>query len=115
MSDFTIREGVTEPITFQCQQVDPNTLIVSVVDLTSYGAPELHVQNLLTAAIQTFTTAGGKFDFGTRSNGEMIFAPAANDLAAGNYEAFVKVTNGSGKSVNFPSDQSFELRVLKTY
>jgi len=113
MFDFVTHAGTTETITFQLQEINPVDHTVTAVNLTGYSSPILHLRN--TASQDVVQYGSGKVDFGTRTNGEVVFAPSAGDLVAGKYEAYIQVTTTTGKIAIFPSERQFRIQVLESF
>lgn len=114
---FTIREGITDPIVFGLQEIDPDTGEASAVDLTGVTEVELRLQPKAGGSALSFATAGGQISVTDASGGEVTFVPAADDLddAARGYDGYIKITDAAGTVISFPSGDNFVLKVIKGF
>lgn len=107
---WTARDNSTEPIEFQLTRDGVATNLTGITSIT------LQMKNVATGAWTPYPNTGGspKLAVTDAANGKVTFSPAAGDLAfsAGSYECFFWVVDGAGKSVSFPTDQNFSIRMI---
>lgn len=117
MADWTIRQGVTDPVTFALQEVDENGN-VSAADLTGMTKADLRISSTDGQITKNFDTTSGKLAFlDPRTGGQVKLSPDANDFALPkkSYVFFFLVTDGAGNEISFPHDRNLTLEVLPTF
>jgi hypothetical protein len=116
-ASFTIREGITDPIVFTLQSIDPDTEEASAVNLTGVQLVELKLRSRDGTVTKSFDTDGSQLEISDETNGEVTFSPGASDLddAYEWYEGYFLVTDAEGKISSYPSDGEFELVVIEAF
>lgn len=117
MSDYTTREGATEPIVVVLKQKSAAG-VISVFNLTGLTEVVLHLKNKDGTASSFSTIANPtKLAITNAAAGEVTFTPAASDLtnAGERYKGFFRVTLASGSYADFPNGSEFEIYVRQNF
>lgn len=117
MATFTIREGITDPITFTLKEIDPDTGVASAVDLTGVTKVDLRLRSRDGTDSMNFASTDASPQVAvsaTPTDGQVTFTPADGDFndAYQQYEGYFEVTDASGSLISFPSDENFTLVVI---
>lgn len=112
MTTYTVREGVTEPIVMTMYEVATDGTRTAV-DLTGWTSPVLHLTSKKDG--DEFSFSGVQVAITDAAAGEVTFYQAADDLLYSDrlYSGYMRITNPAGKTVDFPSDERFTIKVLE--
>lgn len=119
---ITIRVGATEPQTFTLRQTDPDTGVVSAVDITGYSSVSLFLRRKTDGgAAVTFSTGNGLISI-AEANPDLdagethgTFTPDEDSLAAGEYLGYFVVVDSTAARVVIPSADSLEVTALERF
>ena len=110
-AQFSIREGVTDPIIFTMLSIDPDTEEGTAVNLAGVTFIDLRLKSKDSSVILNFGTDGSQLEITSAANGQVTFSPAATDFDADEdwYIGYFRVTDAGGKLIDFPNDGTCEL------
>lgn len=109
---FSIHSGVSDPLIFMCEELANGASAFVPVNLTGAGSPRVHLKNQTSGCVYQFS---GCVAISEASSGRVTLSQSASDLPAGAYSGFVRVTDGAGNVVDFPSGDFFTLEVRQTF
>ena len=107
-TEWTVREGSTEPIVFVLYDG------ASVYNLTGNQDLEIRLVPRAGGSTKTWTKSDSELAITDASNGEVTFYPGADDLAFSDqsYDVYFWVTDSSGYLISFPSNAAFVIQML---
>lgn len=115
-SRFFVRVGATDPLVFGLKDEDPETGVVSVVDLTNYQEVRLAIRPKQGGTASTWLDSDPELSVSDAANGEVSFTPGAGEFtAAAKYDGWIRLTDQAGTIISFPNDDFFELEVLEQF
>ncbi len=109
---FSIHSGISDPLIFVCEELATGASEFVPKNLTGAASPQIHFKNQTTGSVYQFS---GCVAISDASAGQVTLSQSACDLAAGAYSGFIRVTDGAGKIVDFPSNEFFTLEVRQTF
>ena len=116
-AQFTLREGVTDPIIFTLLSVDPDTEDSTAVNLAGVTLIDMRVKSKDGSVTLNFDTDGSQLSITDAANGQITFTPGASDFDASEdwYIGYFLVTDADGNKISFPSDGEYELVILEDF
>ncbi len=117
MAQYTIGEGVTDPISIQLLSIDPDTDEGTPVDLTGVTLVDLQIRSEDRGETFNYTDAGSNLAITDAVNGLVQFSPTGTEFDASEewYNGYFMVTDAAGKNVRFPSDGVFQIVVVDAF
>lgn len=115
MADYSVREGMTEPITFVLEHKLRGSQ-QTAFNLSGVTEAELNLRDD-DGNISSFTISGGQLAITDAANGEITFSPNAGDFQhiGGSYKGFIRLTLSSGRLADFPNNKEFSIYVREDF
>ncbi|MBA7515250.1 hypothetical protein ES705_07289 [subsurface metagenome] len=114
--DFYVREGMTDPITVELQDVDKDTRAKTAASLAEAVDVTWNFKPRSGGDLKTFTDGtGGKVSIVEPvTSGLTMLSPAVDDwkFADLGYIMWIVVTDGDGKVIDYPSERNMLVGVL---
>ena len=116
-AQYTIGEGVTDPIIFQLLSIDPDTDDGTPVDLTGVTLVDMRIISEDQGTSFNYLDSGAQLAITDVPTGQVTFTPVGTEFLASEdwYNAHFLVTDAAAAVVRFPSDGSFQIEVIAAY
>lgn len=114
---FSVRATVTDPIVFGLKEVDPDTLIETVKDITGFTEVRLALRQKDGGGTDYVKTdSDAELAVSDAAQGEVTLTPANTDFPNEEiFEGWIRVTDGAGNTISFPNGDFFEFVVLPNF
>jgi hypothetical protein len=109
---FRIHAGVSDPLIFVCEELETGASAFAAVNLAGAGSPRVHLKNQTSGCVYQFS---GCVVISSASTGQVTLSQSACDLPPGNYSGYIRLTDGAGYIVDFPSNDFFTLEVGQVF
>lgn len=118
-AQYTIGEGVTEPVIIQLLDVEPITDEGTPVDLAGVTLIDMRIRSEDETATFNYDTTNdpARLSINDSATGKIEFTPLGTEFLASEmwYNAFFFVTDAAGSIIRFPSEGNFQIQVVEQF
>lgn len=113
--DFYVREGTTDPITVELQDIDSDTKERTPASIIDWAEVTWKMKPRDGSTLLTFDTGtGGKVSVVNAVIGQVRLSPDEDDwvMSHKGYTMWIVVTDGTGKLIDYPSERDVRVGML---